>query len=126
MRVLTQQGVPFEWSQKCAESFEKCKALLTSSQLLVHYDPTLPIVLYVDASPVGIGCVLNHVLTVMGKEVERPVMYASASLTKTQQAYAQIDREALAVVFGVSKFYKYLWGRSFKIVTDKYSAYFPS
>ena len=60
MRVLTQQGVPFEWSQKCAESFEKCKALLTSSQLHVHYDPKLPIVLYVDASTVGIGCVLYY------------------------------------------------------------------
>ncbi|XP_064470207.1 uncharacterized protein K02A2.6-like [Ornithodoros turicata] len=32
--------------------------------------------------------------------------------------YSQLDKEALAVIFGVLRFHQYLWGHSFQIVTD--------
>ena len=40
------------------------------------------------------------------------VAYASRALTPTEQKYAQIEKEALAVVFGCTKFYKMLYGKS--------------
>jgi hypothetical protein len=36
---------------------------------------------------------------------------ASRALTKTEQNYAQIEKELLAVVFGMEKFHQYTYGR---------------
>ena len=41
---------------------------------------------------------------------ERPVAYASRSLTSAEQNYAQIEHEALAIVFAVRRFHQYLYG----------------
>ena len=59
----------------------------------------------VDASPVGVGS-------------EKPIYFASRALSKAERNYAQIEREGLAVIFGVSKFHKYIYGQEFTIVTD--------
>ena len=49
---------------------------------------------------------------------ERPVAYASRSLTAAERKYSQIDKEALALVWGVKKFNLYLCGWKFTLVTD--------
>ena len=97
------------------QAFEESKKMLQSSKVLVHYDPGLPLVVSCDASPYGVGAVLSH--TMPGGE-EKPVAFASRSLTAAEKKYAQIEREGLAVVFGVTHFHKYLYGRSFQIQTD--------
>ena len=49
---------------------------------------------------------------------KRPVAFVSRSLTKTECKYAQIDKEALSIVWGVKWFHRYLYGRQFTLVTD--------
>ena len=44
--------------------------------------------------------------------------FASSTLTKSIQNYAQLEREGLACVFGMRKFHAYLFGHSFQLITD--------
>ncbi|CAK1589460.1 unnamed protein product [Parnassius mnemosyne] len=111
---LLRTGIKFDWCDDCQRAFKKVKELLSSSKILMHYSSDLPIVLTCDASSVGVGAVISH----LTPEGERPVAYASRSLTAAERAYSQIDREALAIVFGVRKYHQYLYGRKFILRTD--------
>ena len=55
---LTRKDVPFEWTEKCEESFETLKEKLTMAPVLVLPDPQEPFEVYCDASFKGLGCVL--------------------------------------------------------------------
>jgi len=112
---LLEKGRSWNWTSSCEQAFQECKKLVTSDQVLTHYDPGLPVRLACDASPYGIGAVLSHV---MPDRTERPIAFASRSLSSAEQAYAQIDKEALALVWGVKHFNHYLYGRRFQLVTD--------
>ena len=47
------------------------------------------------------------------------IAYASRALTPTEQRYAQVEREALAIVYGVEHFRLYLYGApDFELETD--------
>lgn len=88
---------------------------LSNSDALMHFDPTLPIQLACDASPYGVGAVVSHLLP---SGEERPIAFASRTLSQAEGRYAQIEREALAIVFGVKRFHQYLFGRKFTLLTD--------
>ena len=89
----------FTWSNECETAFKNCKELLVSNDVLEPYDPKKPLILTTDASPYGVGAVLSHIVD----QVEKPVYFASSTLTSAQMNYGQIHKEALAVVFGVKK-----------------------
>ena len=86
-----------------------------STNVLVHYNTEPKLIMTVDASPVGVGAVLSHI---MKDGSEKPIYFASRSLSKAERNYDQIEREGVAVIFGVSKFHKYIYGREFTIITD--------
>lgn len=62
----------------------------------------------------GVAAVISYVVN--GED--RPVAHASQTLNAAERNYAHIEREALAIMFGIQKFHKYLYGRQFTIVTD--------
>lgn len=88
---------------------------MNSSDFLVHFNPKLPLILARDASPYGVGACLSHVYP---DGTERPIQFASQTLNDTQQRYPQIDKEAYSIVFGIRKFYQYLYGTKFTLYTD--------
>ena len=112
---LLRKQTPWQWTAVCQQAFDKIRRQITSDVVLAHFDPTLPIRLATDASPYGVGAVLSHT---MPDKTERPIAFASCSLSQTERKYAQIDKEALAIVWGVKKFFTYLFGREFTLLTD--------
>ena len=49
---------------------------------------------------------------------DQPISYTSRSLAPAECKYSQLDKEALAIIFGVKRLHRYLFGRTFKIVSD--------
>ena len=94
----------WSWGEKQQLAFDKAKSQLTSSSVLMHF----------DASPYGVGAVLSH----QTEEGERPIAFASRTLSPAERKYAHLDKEGLYIIFGVKKFDGYLFGRKFVIRSD--------
>ena len=50
--------------------------------------------------------------------IERPIAYVSRTLSIAECNYSHLDKEALAIIFGVKKFHQYCYGHPFKIQSD--------
>ncbi|GBM66736.1 Uncharacterized protein K02A2.6 [Araneus ventricosus] len=114
LRKLLRKNQKFYWNKECQQAFLKLKEEISSDRVLVPFDLELAVTLATDASPVGVAAVLSHIVD----NVEKPVVFASRSLTKAERNYFQLDREALAIIFGVSHFINYIYGRHFVLITD--------
>ena len=80
--------------------------------ILPYFDIKAATVLQTDASQKGLGAVLMQ----HGK----PVYFASRALTKTEKnSYQNLEREALATIFGMEKFHYFLYGKQFQLQTDQ-------
>lgn len=115
LHALLKKDVPWEWTSACDAAFQQGKERLLGSTALEHYDTRKKVRLACDASPYGVGAVISHVLE---NGEEKPIAFASRTLTEAEKKYAQIEKEALAIIFGVRKFHKYLYGRKFILTTD--------
>ena len=73
------------------QAFQVSKQLLITSEVLVHYDPNLELVLSYEAAPYGVGAVLSHRKP---DGTEGPFGLASCSLTPTEEKYSNRERGA--------------------------------
>ena len=92
--MLTLIGPP-----QCQEAFdqlkEKCYPVLT------FYDPDKPLVLQVDSSEKGLSAVLLQDV--------KPIEYASRNLRSNEKGWSQLEKETLAVVYGLERFDQYTY-----------------
>jgi transposase InsO family protein len=112
---MLRKGEKFEWSPNRSKAFENLKQALHANLALTHYDPNKPLVVAADASSYGIGA------TLLQREADgslRPVMHTASSFNDAERNYPQVEREALALVFAVKKFHRYIYGRQFELHTD--------
>lgn len=87
------------------KSFQEVKDL-TSEPVLAYFDPGREL----DSSKDGLGAVLM--------QQGRPIEYASRALTSSERKWAQIEKEALAALFGVQRFDKYTYGWQVTVEND--------
>lgn len=110
LRDLLKKDVLFKWEESQQRAFETIKESLTKRPVLQFFDPRKEIVISVDSSNSGIGtCLLQD---------NKPVCYSSKALTETQKHYAQIEKELLAVLYGLQKYHEYVFGRHVVVETD--------
>ena len=113
---LTKKGEPkkVRWQEPQEKAYTSLKAMLTSAPILRIPDVKKPFVLRTDASDVGLGAVLLQEYD--GKLY--PVSYASRKLLDRERNYSAIEKECLAVVWGIKKYMRYLYGVEFVLQTD--------
>ncbi len=116
LTLLTKKAAPIVvfWTPECEEAFKALRLMLTSSPVLIPPDYSLPFVVQTDASDVGLGVVLSQVVD----EVEHPVCFLSTKLLPCERNYSTIEKECLAIVWGIQMLDPYLFGRMFTVQTD--------
>ena len=97
IRQLTQNNVPWTWTQTHDEAFETVKRLVSEAPVLAYFDNRETVTIQCDASQSGLGAVMT--------QKGRPIAYASRALTDTETRYAQIEKEMLAIVFSLERFH---------------------
>ncbi|KAK7889395.1 hypothetical protein WMY93_024955 [Mugilogobius chulae] len=115
MRDCANNKDSFIWTAEAQTSFEEIKKLLVNSPALTLFDPALPVVISTDASDYGLGAVFTQV---QPDGTEKPVAFASRTLTNAERKYSTVEKEALACVWATEKWRTYLWGRRFTLRTD--------
>ena len=110
LQNLLRKEVAWTWSNHHEEAFQETKKMIETNVKLAYYDPNKELVLENDASEYGLG-------TVMMQE-GKPVAFASRTLSPAERNYAQIEKEMLAVKYGLEKFHHYTYGRPVTVVTD--------
>ena len=104
------------WTVECEESFKKLKELCSNTPVLAYPNYKEKFKLYTDASESGLGAVLTQVQS-DGKE--RPIAYASRTLSKSEWNYDAHKLEFLALKWSVTdRFHEYLYGGTFDVYTD--------
>ena len=96
-------------------AFREIKQALSSGEVLARYDANLETSLSVDASSYGLGAVLRQKQP--GGEW-RPTAYISRAMSKVEEKYAQIEKEALASTWACERLQEFLLGKRFHIETD--------
>ncbi|KAI4892783.1 hypothetical protein NFI96_006341, partial [Prochilodus magdalenae] len=115
LHSLLKKDVQWGWGKAQEKAFRESKQLLESATRLVHYSPSQDLILACDASAYGVGAVLSHR---MPDGSESPLGFVSRTLSPAEKKYSQLDKEALAIILGIKKFHKYLYGRTFTVCTD--------
>ena len=117
LRELNKKDAHFRWERRHQQALESIKAELCRSTALWFYDPdpATETTLQTDASLNGLGAWLRQA----GADGnERIVAMRSRTLTAAESRYSNIERECLAVQWGLEKFEYYLLGRHVVIETD--------
>ena len=95
-------------------AFQQCKQLLTNDPILQYPDFSREFIVTTDASDIALGAVLSQ--GTVGRD--KPICYASRTLSDTESKYNATEKELLAIVYACKQFRPYIYGKKFTIFTD--------
>lgn len=101
-------------TREFVSAFNRCKNILTSSHVLQYPDFTKRFLLTTYASNYALGAVLSQ--GPVGQD--KPIAFASRTLTQSEEKYSAIEKELLAIDWACKYFRPYLFGRKFTLYTD--------
>ena len=110
LNKLRKNGVPFVWGKEQNSAFNQLKTELAREPIVQPYSLEKELTLTCDASENAVAAVLS--------QEGAPVMYLSRTLKPTERNYANIEREALSIIWAVKRAEQLLVGRKFTIETD--------
>ena len=110
LRKLTYRDAEWMWTAEHDAELKALLSFISKAPVLAIFDPAKPCMVQTDSSKNGLGCVLL--------QDHGPVAFASRTLSHSEQKWAQIEKELLAVVFACERFHYFLYGREFTVQSD--------
>ena len=110
LRDILKKDAAWCWDDQQRQAMTTLKTVLSTLPVLRLFDVDKPVVVSVDASPIGLGAVLL--------QEGQPVAFSSTTLTVTQRRYCQIEKELLAIQFGLMRFRQYVYGQRVVVESD--------
>ena len=113
---LTKKYAKFHWTNECQKAFDYLKESLSIVPLLAYPDVNKPYTLYTDASNTCIGACLTQNCTSDKNQLygvannEKPIFFLSHRLSRTQEKWPIIEKEAYAIHYALQKLDHYLHG----------------
>ena len=116
-QCTTAAGIALEMVYEAECSLQCIKKAIAFIKVLVltHFNEQLDVRLACDASAYRVGAVVSQLLP---DGMERPIGFASQTLSNAEHKYSEIKNAALPCVFGIKKFHSYLYGRHFTFQTN--------
>ena len=111
----TGNTVKFLWTDDCEKSFQEMKTKLTTAPILQSPDMDKEFFLWIDASQVGFGAILEQK---NADGVRLPIAFASKPTNEAEAKYGVTQLEVAALIFTLEHFEVYLLGNSVTVFTD--------
>ena len=111
LREICRQDMEFEQTESVCVAFSKTKEEISKNVTLPYFNPKSETTLQTDASKKGLGAVIL--------QNPKPVMFASWALTGAEKNYQNLERECLAMIWGMEKFHYFLYGKKFTLETNQ-------
>ena len=110
LRKLTEKDVQWCWLPAHADAVARVKEMIVSASVLAYYDISKPVIIQCDASKSGLGAALL--------QEGRPIAYSSRVMIQTEQNYAEIEKELLAIVYACEKLDQYIFRRKYVLLSQ--------
>lgn len=110
---LLKKTSKYLWTDDHENILRKLIDTMVKSAPLTIFDPQRPLFLICDGSATGVGAILTH-----DSEQKEIIQCASRKLSPAEHHYSNIEREALAIIYGLNRFRNFLSGREFTIISD--------
>ncbi len=102
--------VPWHWVEFHQRAFDHVKATIAKGVVLAYPYYSKVFKIYTDASSKQLGAVIT--------QDNRPIMFISRELSKTQRKYSVTIIEVPSIVETLKEFIGMLWGQHIKVFTD--------
>jgi hypothetical protein len=112
---ITKKDATFQWTAEYEASVNSTKELLVNEPVLAYFNTNIPSEIIFDASLILLAAIFNQRY---GDDDFRIIVFASKSLSVTEQRYSQLEREALAVLWGCQYFHIYIFVKPVTVLSD--------
>jgi hypothetical protein len=118
--VKTLRGAKdFEWGPKQAAAFASLKQHLSDLAILTSPDPSLPLLLYIAASPYAVSAALVQEQDREGTTRQCPVYYVSEVLTASKCNMTELEKISYTVVMASRKLRHYFEAFKVRVTSDR-------
>jgi hypothetical protein len=115
MEKLLKKDIKFQWNEDCQQGLDTLKEKMVTTPILVfpYWEKTFHVHVY--ALAIALGAILAYL---GARELYHPIAFARRKLLESERNYNTTEREGLAIVYALQKFWNYILGKHSKIFID--------
>jgi hypothetical protein len=115
MEKILKKDCQFSWTEECQQRFNTLKQKMVTAPILFFPDWSKEFHVHVNASSISLGVVLAKPRE---GNIDHLLAFSSRKLSTIEINCTIVEREGLAMVYALQKFFHYMLGGHFKMFID--------